>query len=82
MNFKIIENGKEIECEILFTFSEKNTNYIVYTDGTKDENDELEIYASRYILNNDQYFLEEIENDYEWDLIDKMIDEKLNKIGE
>ena len=39
MNFKIIENGKEIICDILFTFSDENNNidYIVYTDGTKDE---------------------------------------------
>ena len=50
MNFKIIDNEKEINCDILFTFADENngSNYIIYTDGTKSEDGELEIYASRY----------------------------------
>ena len=50
MNFKVIDDGKEINCEILLTFRDDNNdiNYIVYTDGTKDEGGDLEIYASRY----------------------------------
>ena len=33
------ENGKEKECEVLFTFEseETNKNYMVYTDHTQDE---------------------------------------------
>ena len=39
MNFKVIDNGQEITCDILLTFRDENNdvNYIVYTDGTKDE---------------------------------------------
>lgn len=78
MNFKIIDNGKEINCEIVLTFRDDNNNinYIVYTDGTKDINNELEVYASRYILENNNFVLKEIENDYEWDLIDNMLESK------
>jgi len=78
MNFKIIDKGKEINCEIVLTFRDDNNNinYIVYTDGTKDINNELEVYASRYILENNNFVLKEIENDYEWDLIDNMLESK------
>lgn len=76
MNFKVIDNGKEIECNILLTFKDDKSsiNYIVYTDGTKDQEGELEIYASRYILKGNDYYLQAIENEYEWDLIDSMLD--------
>ena len=82
MNFKIIEDGKEIICDIVITFRDDNNdiNYIVYTDGTKDEDGELEIYASRYILENNDYILKEIENEYEWDLIDNMLESKYKEI--
>lgn len=78
MNFKVIDNGKEISCDVLLTFRDDNNdiNYIVYTDGTKDEDDELEIYASRYVLKNNSYYLEAIENDSEWNLIDNMLEIK------
>jgi len=82
MNFKIIENGKEIVCDIVLTFRDDNNdiNYIVYTDGTKDETGELEIYASRYVIDNNQYVLKGIENDYEWNLIDNMLEAKYKEI--
>lgn len=84
MKFKIVQDNKEIECEIVFTFKDDNNNisYIVYTDGTKDEDGELEIYASRYSLEGNQYILSDIENDYEWNLIDSMLDAKYKEIGE
>ena len=84
MNFKIIEDGKEIVCDIVLTFRDDNNdiNYIIYTDGTKDENYELELYASRYILKDNNYILKEIENDYEWDLIDNMLESKYKEIEE
>lgn len=80
MNFKIYENNKEIVCNIIKLFKDDSNdiNYIIYTDGTKDDNGELEIYASRYILENNKYILTDIENDYEWNLIDNML-ESMNK---
>ena len=83
MNFKILEDGKEITCEIVLTFRDDNNdiNYIVYTDGTTDEEGELEIYASRYVLEEGNFILKDIENEYEWDLIDNMLESKLNEVG-
>lgn len=82
MTFKIIENNTEIECNIIATFNDEgnNINYIVYTDGTKDNNGDLKNYASRYILENGNYVLKSIENDSEWDLIDSMLESKLKEL--
>lgn len=76
MNFKVIDKGKEINCNIIHLFRDDNNdiNYIIYTDGTKDKNDDLEIYASRYIKENDSFILKSIENEYEWNLIDNVLD--------
>ena len=80
MNFKIYENNEEINCNIIKIFRDDNNdiNYIIYTDGTKDNDGELEIYASRYILENNNYILKDIESDYEWNLIDNVLD-SMNK---
>ena len=78
MDFRIIENGKEIECEIITFFRDDNNdiNYIVYTDGTKDKNNELEIFASRYVEEDGNYILKAIETEAEWNLIDNMLESK------
>ena len=75
MKFKVIDNEKEIECNIIKAFRDEsnNINYIIYTDGTKDENNDLEIYASRYDMEGNDLVLKPIENDYEWNMIDNML---------
>ena len=49
MTFKVMnDEGKEVECEVLFTFESEETkkNYIVYTDNTTDEEGNTKVYAS------------------------------------
>ena len=55
-------------------------NYIVYNDGTRDFRSEEEIFASRYTIEDGNFILSEIENDYEWDLIDNMLESKYKEI--
>lgn len=83
MNFKVVEDGKEITCDILFTFKDENNdiNYIVYTDGTKDDEGDLEVYASRYVKKDNDLYLEEIKNESEWNLIDSMLESKYKEIN-
>lgn len=78
MNFNVINNGKEINCDVMLTFRDDNNdiNYVVYTDGTKDSNNNLEVYASRYVIKDNKFILNDIEHDYEWDLIDNMLESK------
>lgn len=82
MNFKVIDDGKEIECNILFTFKDETSsiNYVIYTDGIMDKNGEFNIYASRYEIKNGDYYLESIKSEKEWDLVDNMLE--ANNVGE
>ena len=78
MKFKVIdENGKEIECEVLFTFEsdETNKNYIVYTDNTTDEGGNTKVYASVYTPNSEDLNLKPIETDKEWKIIETILNE-------
>ncbi len=75
--FKVIDNdGKEIECEVLFTFESDETkkNYIVYTDNTKDEIGNIKVYASIFDPNSDTTKLEPIETEKEWNIIENILE--------
>ena len=44
------ENGESVECTVLFTFSSTETNkdYIVYTDNSKNDLGEINVYANTF----------------------------------
>ncbi len=71
----INDEGLEIECEILFTFDSNDTgkSYIVYTDYSKDEEGNIQVYSSVYdpLLENPQ--LEAIETEAEWQVIETIL---------
>ena len=78
MTFKVMdENGKEIECEVLFTFESEETkkNYIVYTDNTTDDEGNTKVYASVYNPNEAETKLLPIETDKEWKIIETILEE-------
>lgn len=81
MEFKLFDDDKEITCSIVLSFKdeEHDINYIVYQDGTTNENGEMVNYASRFIIEDGNYILKEIEEEYEWDLIEKKLNEKGEK---
>lgn len=72
----IDEAGNEIVYDVLFTFESEEThkNYIVYTDNTKDESGNIEVYASIYDPNNPQSKLEAIETEKEWKVIETILE--------
>ena len=59
------ENGVEVEYDVLFTFESDETkkNYIVYTDNTRDEKGNIEVYASIYHPEDNNGRLEAIETE-------------------
>ena len=78
MTFKVInDEGKEVECEVLFTFESDETkkNYIVYTDNTLDEEGNTKVYASIYEPEQDETKLLPIETDKEWKIIETILEE-------
>jgi len=67
------DNGNEVECEIVMSYicDLNNRAYVIYTDNIMDENNNLNLYASRYIGNEEgQLILEDIEDSQEWILLD------------
>ena len=71
----IDENGNEVEYDVLFTFEseETNKNYIVYTDQTKDDAGNIQVYASIYDPNDPNSKLEPITTDKEWKVIETIL---------
>ena len=66
------EKNNNIKCQILHNFRKNNNDYIIYTDGSIDLDNKLEILASKYILNDkNKMTLIPITNEAEWDIIDE-----------
>lgn len=85
MTFKVFdESGKEIECEVLFTFESEETkkNYMVYTDNTTDEEGNTKVYASIYDPNATETKLIPIETEKEWKIIETILEELQTKATE
>ncbi len=72
----IDENGNETVYDVLFTFESEEThkNYIVYTDNTKDQQGNVEVYASIYDPNDPHSRLEAIETEKEWKVIETILE--------
>ena len=82
MTFKVVnEEGKEVKCEVLFTFESDETKktYIVYTDNSIDEEGNTRVYASIYNPTEDQAKLLPIEDEKEWKIIQTVLDELQNE---
>ena len=83
----INDEGKQIECEVLFTFDSDETkkSYIEYTDNTKDEIGNIKVYASIYdpkAMDDNKMQLEPIETEKEWNIIETILEslqEEANK---
>ena len=69
-----LNDSNNTECEIVATFTSDGINYIIYTDGKKDNENNLLLYASRYELTNDKYILKDVETDDEWNMISEYIE--------
>ena len=74
--FTIInDEGKEIECEVLFTFDSDETkkSYIVYTDNTIDDAGNTKVYASIFDPSGNDKKLTPIESEKEWLVIENIL---------
>lgn len=72
----IDENGKEIECEVLFTFESEDfgKSYVLYFEKTESEEEQVEIFASSYDPSKENGGeLMPVETDEEWEMIEEML---------
>lgn len=75
--FTVLDNeGKEITCEVLFTFESDETkkNYIVYTDNSLDELGNVKVYASIFDPSKDTTELLPIETEREWKIVETILE--------
>lgn len=71
----IDDDGKKIECDILFTFDLKNTgkNYIIFTDNTTNEDGTIRTYARTYDPTKEICDLGNIETEEEWKMVESIL---------
>lgn len=69
------KNGKEMEYEILCAFYLPKTkkNYVAYTDNTKDNQGNLNVFSSIYYP-DDNSKLDSIETEEEWNIVKIMLE--------
>lgn len=85
VKFKVFDDeGKEVECEVLFTFDSDETgkSYMVYTDNSLDDDGNTRVYASIYNPEEDEVKLQPIETDKEWKIIETILNEIQDSVKE
>ena len=80
------DEGKEVVCEVLFTFESDETkkNYMVSTDNTMDANGNVRVYASVFKPESEILELLPVETEREWKIIETILqsieeENKMNK---
>ena len=70
-----------ITCEIIDNLyvQEYQKNYLIYTDNSKDETGELNIFISSFDPNSENYELEDIKDEKELEKISNIIEEMWNE---
>ena len=86
-NGKIViknDKGEELVCDVLFTFDSDETgkSYIAYTDNTKDEKDNIKVYANTYDKTGEDLKLSQLTTDKEWKIIDNILDSVIDMVKE
>lgn len=69
------DKGENVKCEVIMTIDsdEFKKNYLVYTDHTMDENNNIRTYASIYDPTGKDLELRPITTDEEWDMIESVL---------
>lgn len=70
------DEGKEITCNVLFTFDSEETgkSYIVYTDNSVDSEGNTQVFASIFDPTTKSTKLEPIETEKEWKVIETILE--------
>lgn len=75
--FEVVnDDGTKVTCHILFTFDSDETgkSYIVYTDDSKDDAGNVQVYASIFNPEDPNTKLEPIESEKEWKVIETILE--------
>ncbi len=74
------ENGEKVNCELLFNFylKDKDKNYMIFTDNTYDENNNLMVY-SYYTSSSDDTLIPVTDNS-EYNMVNEVYKTVLEKV--
>ena len=76
------DEGKEVECEVLFTTERNGVNYIVYTDNTVDDDGDFRVYANVYDPTAEDQPLLPIATEEEWNFLGQLLAKLQEEAGE
>lgn len=79
------DDGKKYRAEVYDIFQVEGygeNNYIIYSFGESVDNDNERVYISKIIESGEDFNLVEINDDTEWDAVNKAIMENLESLGE
>lgn len=78
--FAVMAGGKEIVCDILFTFHSQETgkHYMSFTDHSKDRNGNVNVFYATYNPDSENVDLVPIQTQQEW----TMMRELMSGLGE
>lgn len=73
----IDEDGNPFEVEVLDIFSVDgyDKDYILYTRNREIDKDNIEVMVSILTQNDNRYYLQNIDDEEEWDKVQKALDE-------
>ena len=75
--FILLEDGKEIEYTTLLTFYNEDfdKNYVIYTDNTTSDDGNLNMFASSYNPDGEDFEFYPIETKEEWNNVEQVLKE-------
>lgn len=75
--FSVMAGGKEVVCDVLFTFQSKETgkHYIAFTDQSKDRSGNPSIFYATYDPEEEGINLKPIQSQQEWVMVRDMMNE-------
>ena len=76
------QDGETVVCDVLFTFDSEETgkSYVVYTDNSKDESGNINVFASVYDPTGEDPTLGAVETDEEWEVIETIMHQLMEDI--
>lgn len=86
-SFVAVVDGKDVTLDILATFDNEETgkSYVIYTDNSRDEDNNINVFASAYEKGAKEIKLQDLETEAEWkaaETVLEQIQEQLDRYAE
>lgn len=69
----------ELDVELISILNNENGKYLIYSKGERQKNDNLIIYVSKLRIKEGKYYLENVHDEDEWNMVKLLIRRIINK---